>query len=398
MTGLSAVGVADAGPLHHHQLADILRRDVSDELAAAVDDADRRHTALLQQLQRGFEPRQARYRGDAAGHRLDHRRRRAGFRQRRDHGVAREHAAQLAAAVDHREFVLRRSEQELRRVADRRLRPERLEAGDHGVADAEMPRHVLEPDHLRLRRRGEIDEDGDEDEQRIAPYETGEAEDEGECLADPRGDVRRLPARIPDREHGAEHPSAVHRKGRNEIEEDEEDVHRGEPDEEAETRIVEPLQRGEVEMRVQNEDQDRGDDDVHRRPGERDQDFLTRVLRHALEPREPADRQKRDVRRADAVAPRRQRMAELVRDHAGEERQDEEDAIDRRLRPAFLVIGDRDPGEEQKEGDVNADLGAEKPADRKGPGHREAPRKLPAGAMRSGRHLNRCIRRRSRRA
>ena len=38
---------------------------------------------------------------------------------------------------------------------------------------------------------------------------------------------------------------------------------------------------------------------------------------------------------------------------------------------ALLVVRDADPGEEQQEGDVDADFRAEEPADRKGPGHRD---------------------------
>ena len=37
---------------------------------------------------------------------------------------------------------------------------------------------------------------------------------------------------------------------------------------------------------------------------------------------------------------------------------------------ALLVVRDGDPGEQQEEGDVDADLAAEEAADRKGPGHR----------------------------
>ena len=67
----------------------------------------------------------------------------------------------------------------------------------------------------------------------------------------------------------------------------------------------------------------------------------------------------------DAVAARRERMAEFVRHDAGEEGEDEGDPLDGRLRSALLVVGDGDPGEEQQERDVDADFGAEQPADGK---------------------------------
>ena len=55
-----------------------------------------------------------------------------------------------------------------------------------------------------------------------------------------------------------------------------------------------------------------GDRDVDGRPGERHPQLLPRVVGHALEARDAADRQQRDVARADAVVPGRQRVAVLV--------------------------------------------------------------------------------------
>ena len=139
--------------------------------------------------------------------------------------------------------------------------------------------------------------------------------------------------------------------------------------EEAQARIVEPLQRVEAEARIQEQDEHRRDDHVHRRTGERHDDLLARIFRHALKAGEPANRKQRDVRRADAVAARGERVAELMRHDAGEKRQDEGHALDRCLRAALLVVRDRDPGEKQEERDVDADFRAEQPADREGPGH-----------------------------
>ena len=66
------------------------------------------------------------------------------------------------------------------------------------------------------------------------------------------------------------------------------------------------------------------DDDVDGRPGEGDHDLLARLFRHALQPRQAADRQERDVGRADTVEPRRECVAVFVRDDAGEQREDED--------------------------------------------------------------------------
>ena len=55
------------------------------------------------------------------------------------------------------------------------------------------------------------------------------------------------------------------------------------------------------------------DDQVHRRPGERDRELAQRRIGHAPEACDAADRQQGDVLRLDAEAARRQDVAELVR-------------------------------------------------------------------------------------
>ncbi len=68
---------------------------------------------------------------------------------------------------------------------------------------------------------------------------------------------------------------------------------------------------------AEKQDQDDSDHDIHRRAGQRDQEFLARLFRHPLQPGDAADRQKRDIRRLDAVAAGSQHVAELMRHHAG---------------------------------------------------------------------------------
>ena len=92
--------------------------------------------------------------------------------------------------------------------------------------------------------------------------------------------------------------------------------------------------------------------------GDRDHDLLGGVLRHARQPREAADRQERDVRRGDAVTAGGDGVTELVEDDAGEDRDDEQDAVECRRRPALRVLGDADPGEQEQEGHVDADFAA----------------------------------------
>jgi hypothetical protein len=58
-----------------------------------------------------------------------------------------------------------------------------------------------------------------------------------------------------------------------------------------------------------------------------------------------------------------------MRNDAGEQREDEGDALHGGRRAALLVMRNRDPGEQEQKGDVNADLAAEQACDGKGPSH-----------------------------
>ena len=84
-------------------------------------------------------------------------------------------------------------------------------------------------------------------------------------------------------------------------------------------RLLQLRHLREVEARAEHDDQHQRDHEVDRRPRQRHEDFLARLLRHALQRRQTADRQQRDVRRADAVAARGKHMPELVQQHAREQ-------------------------------------------------------------------------------
>ena len=58
-------------------------------------------------------------------------------------------------------------------------------------------------------------------------------------------------------------------------------------------------------------------------------------------------------------------MSEFVQKHANKNEEDEDYAIDRRRHAAGTVIKPADPGEEEKERDVNFDLDPENPHDAK---------------------------------
>ena len=89
-----------------------------------------------------------------------------------------------------------------------------------------------------------------------------------------------------------------------------------------------------LDVRAGDENERDGDHDVHQRAGDGDQEFLARLLGDALEPRHAADRQQRHVRRRDAERARREDVAELVRQHAGKQQDQEGESLPRRFRTA----------------------------------------------------------------
>ena len=96
-------------------------------------------------------------------------------------------------------------------------------------------------------------------------------------------------------------------------------------------RVVEPLQVGGIE-RADDQQQRRRDDEIDRRPGDRDGEFLRRIVRQRLQAGDAADRQQRHLRRLNAVAARDEDVAELVQHDADKQQDDEDQAVARRRR------------------------------------------------------------------
>ena len=128
-------------------------------------------------------------------------------------------------------------------------------------------------------------------------------------------------------EQRAQHPAAVHREGGDHIEHGEEEIHRREPVDHRETRTLDGRKAGLVEPRSRQRDEHKGDDDIDRRAGDGDEEFLVRFFRDALEPRHAADRQQGDVGRGDAECARSEYVAEFMRQHADEQQDDEDQAL-----------------------------------------------------------------------
>ena len=200
----------------------------------------------------------------------------------------------------------------------------------------------------------EIDEDRDEDQQRIAE-QAEEAEAERDHLADRGRDLGRAHIAEPAREQRAQHAAAVHREGRDQVEQHQEHVHRREP--------VDHRDRGVVHRR-------RG---AAGRATRRTTTTSTTAITTLTSGPAIAIRNSSlgfsGMRSSCATPPigssvtsgvvtpkraRREDMAELVRQHAGEQQDHEREAGPRRLRTARNPVRDENPPQEQQERHMQA--------------------------------------------
>ena len=134
------------------------------------------------------------------------------------------------------------------------------------------------------------------------------------------------------------------------------------------TRGREPLPQ------LQHTEQDRGQGDVDRGPGQGDQQLLSRLVGHPLQPCHAADRQQRDVAGADPEPPRGQGMPQFVQDHDAEQGGDGQQPVDR-VAPLVprQVAAERHPAEQEEECKMDMDVNTEYSSDAPGASHRCCP-------------------------
>ena len=136
---------------------------------------------------------------------------------------------------------------------------------------------------------------------------------------DPEAGVRQ----VKGGEQRPQHPPAVHRKCRDHVEQSKKQIHRREAIDERDLGALDAGEIAHVEMRTGDENEAEGDRDIDQRSRDRDQEFLLRLFRNALQPSQPADRQQRHVRRRDAEGARGEDVTKFVRHHAREQQEHE---------------------------------------------------------------------------
>src|SRR5690606_21793439 len=108
---------------------------------------------------------------------------------------------------------------------------------------------------------------------------------------------------------------------------------------------------------LQAEPDDQRNHHIHCRAGQRDEDFLLRVVRHFFHRGHTADRQQRNALCLDAEAACRQGMAKLVHHHAGKQDQHEANALYHGGAVAGLAPdAQADPQQDQEKSEVNENI------------------------------------------
>jgi hypothetical protein len=151
--------------------------------------------------------------------------------------------------------------------------------GEFFKSPTESPRRLVEGGHPRLSRSGDINEDCNKDEERIAE-EAKKAKHKCQGLSDGGGNLRCSGSPEFHGEDRVQDAAAVHRESGDHVEEDQEDVGGGEPSKKRDAWIFDPCQIVGLD-RSEDEEEEKGDGDVHHRSCDRDREFLRRLLRHA---------------------------------------------------------------------------------------------------------------------
>jgi hypothetical protein len=230
--------------------------------------------------------------------------------QRLEKTAPRQDADHLAV-VHHREILLVPGEELIHCDAQGVVPQEGPKAGLHGGPD----RHTLHQGaHLRSVRfplGPQVNEQRDEHQEPVEEEPQDRKADRHD-LAGRGGDLGCPHVVQPAGQEGAKDPAAIHGKRRKQIEYAEGDVHVHQLDQKVPADQIYLRERGEARQGLDDDEEDDGYAQVHHRSSEGDPELLPRIFGHLLQAGDSADGEKRDIPRPHAIAPRRERVSELV--------------------------------------------------------------------------------------
>ena len=233
--------------------------------------------------------------------------------------MARQNSRHLPGFIEHRKIVLRRGEQRVDCFLQGRALWKRTKFAHHRARNRKATRNIA---HLRERRFlgcADVNKQRDEEQKRIRK-QTDESKHECATLADAGGDLGRARITQARREQCTQNAAAIHRKSRKQIKEKQNNIYC------QEDIIQAAFCRRRINERAASKQKTERNDQVHRRTRRCDDQFLDRLFRHALQTRDPADRQQRNIRRVDAKGLRGKGMTEFVQNDAHKQEHDHQNS------------------------------------------------------------------------
>jgi hypothetical protein len=212
------------------------------------------------------------------------------------------------------------------------------------------------------------DKDCDQHEHEVPLQKSPHAKCPRQNLPGPTRDPRGFCPTNLHRQEGSKNSSAIHREGRNHVEDDQSQIHQ--------KQIVQDLSSlagGSAEKTAcqpQDGSQHRRDDDIHCRSGHGDDEFLLGFVRNRQHPRHPADGQESNVWRWHPVMPARESVAELMEKHADEKQENKQHRPNGFSGPTSLPSHPSKIQREQQECDVNPHIDPRDPRDAIRPFHK----------------------------
>jgi len=239
--------------------------------------------------------------------------------------------AEEAVAVHDGEIILPGVVHHFEAAHDGGSRGEHDEIARHHFLDFEVAQQAAGAHDFLLALGADEDENADDNEPE-RELQPDQYEQDGQPLPHHRGDDRGARERHHQRQQRAKQPPTIHRKGGNEVENEECQVRVDDCGKEA-VDVVRHRDQKQVRRQTRERHQRDGDGEVDGRPGERDSDLVPRFFGDAFQGRDAADGQQRNAPDLDSKPLCDEAVAEFVQHDAGENHRDKRQRPRRAARP-----------------------------------------------------------------
>ena len=208
-----------------------------------------------------------------------------------------------------------------------------------------------------------------DEQQEGVVQQSHQAQPQGKGLADAGGHAGGGDVIHAQGQHRAQYASAIHGKGRQQVESRQEQVHHQQLLQHVALQQGREIQRHGM-LQAQEQPDQPGDDHVDSRSRQCDQDFLFRVVGHFFQGGHATDGQQNDVTGLYAEVPGGEGMAQFVQHHAAEQGEYEDHALHDGLQVLFgTPVTQCDPQQQDEKSRMHIDGNPGEAAQTHGPFH-----------------------------